>query len=136
MHATEMERAITAATALVSELGLVVDEARIVGNSNKLGPRLLPCDVFARVAFSGQVASRRGSSGCMQVWRSSTWLRRTSATASAKPSGSLEAMRERHGSKTPTASFCSRRYGAAAAGSPSDPHATSCCMANHTQETS
>src|SRR3954466_671790 len=56
MHATEVERAITAATALISELGLVVGEARIVGNSNKLGLRLLPCDVFARVAFSGQEA--------------------------------------------------------------------------------
>src|SRR4029079_15830741 len=53
MHATEVERAITATTALGSELGLVVSEARIVGNSNKLGLRLLPCDVFARVAFSG-----------------------------------------------------------------------------------
>src|SRR3954453_17475333 len=56
MHATEVERAITAATALISELGLVVGEARIVGNANKLGLRLLPCDVFARVAFSGQEA--------------------------------------------------------------------------------
>jgi hypothetical protein len=56
MHATEVERAITATTALISELGLVVGEARIVGNSNKLGLRLLPCDVFARVAFPGQEA--------------------------------------------------------------------------------
>jgi aminoglycoside phosphotransferase (APT) family kinase protein len=56
MLATEVERAITATTALSSELGLVVSEARIVGNSNKLGLRLLPCDVFARVAFSGQEA--------------------------------------------------------------------------------
>jgi hypothetical protein len=56
MHATEVGRAITATTALSSELGLVVGEARIVGNSNKLALRLLPCDVFARVAFSGQEA--------------------------------------------------------------------------------
>src|SRR3954465_35328 len=56
MNATEVERAITATTARMSELGLVVGEARIVGNSNKLGLRLLPCDVFARVAFSGQEA--------------------------------------------------------------------------------
>lgn len=56
MHATEVERAITATTALSSELGLVVGEARVVCNSNKLGLRLLPCDVFARVAFSGQEA--------------------------------------------------------------------------------
>jgi hypothetical protein len=58
MHATEVERAIIAATALVSELGLVVGEARIVGNSNKLGLRLIPCDVFARVAFSGRETFR------------------------------------------------------------------------------
>src|SRR3954470_11698027 len=58
MHATEVERAITAATALVSELGLVVGEARIVCNSNKLGLRLLPCDSFARVAVSGQESFR------------------------------------------------------------------------------
>jgi len=56
MLAAERERAITATTALTSELGLVVAEARIVSNSNKLGLRLLPCDVFARVAFSGQEA--------------------------------------------------------------------------------
>src|SRR5437763_17097993 len=56
MHATEVERAITATTALVSELGLVVGEAGIVGNSHKLGLRLLPCDVFARAAVSGQAA--------------------------------------------------------------------------------
>src|SRR5437764_12756153 len=58
MHATEVERAITATTALVSELGLVVAEARIVANSNKLGLRLLPCDVLARVALLGQEAFR------------------------------------------------------------------------------
>src|SRR3954468_16110439 len=58
MHATEVERAITATTTLISVLGLVVGEARIVGNSNKLGLRLFPCDVFARVAFSGQEAFR------------------------------------------------------------------------------
>jgi hypothetical protein len=56
MDATEVERAIAATTALSSELGLVVGETRIVGNSNKLGVRLLPCDAFARVAFSGQEA--------------------------------------------------------------------------------
>jgi Phosphotransferase enzyme family len=56
MDVTEVERAITATTALSLELGLVVGAARIVGNSNKLGLRLLPCDVFARVAFSGQEA--------------------------------------------------------------------------------
>ena len=58
MNRTEAERAMTATTALSSELGLVVGEARIVCNSNKLGLRLLPCDSFARVAVSGQEAFR------------------------------------------------------------------------------
>jgi hypothetical protein len=56
MDTPEVERAITATTALGSERGLAVDEVRIVCNSNKLGLRLLPCDVFARVAFVGQEA--------------------------------------------------------------------------------
>jgi hypothetical protein len=58
MNRTETERAITATTALSSELGLVVAEARVVCNSNKLGLRLLPCDSFARVAVSRQEAFR------------------------------------------------------------------------------
>lgn len=165
MHATDVERAITAATALSSELGLVVDEARIVGNSNKLGLRLLPCDVFARVAFSGQEAfqfeieiarelTEIGSpvasldtrvepriferdGFAFTLWRhyEPTSSRRTSATASAKPNGSSRAKTKRHGSKTPIASSCSRRYGTASAGSASDSHASNCCMANRIRPT-
>jgi hypothetical protein len=56
MDAGDVARAITASTALRSELGLAVDEVTVVCNSNKLALRLLPCDVFARVAFSGQEA--------------------------------------------------------------------------------
>ena len=37
-----------------SELGLIVDDAVVLQNSNKLAVRLLPCDVFARVAPLGQ----------------------------------------------------------------------------------
>ena len=47
---------MSATTELASALGLSVGEARIVCNSNKLALRLLPCDVFARVAFVGQEA--------------------------------------------------------------------------------
>lgn len=54
MEVSEVERAVSATTALASALGLSVGEARIVCNSNKLALRLLPCDVFARVAFVGQ----------------------------------------------------------------------------------
>jgi hypothetical protein len=56
MDAPEEARAVTATTKLGSELGLAVDEARIVCSSNKLALRLLPCDVFARVAYVGQEA--------------------------------------------------------------------------------
>ena len=58
MDAPEVERAVTATAGLALELGLAVDEAKIVCNSNKLALRLLPCDVFARVAFEGQDAFR------------------------------------------------------------------------------
>jgi hypothetical protein len=58
MNRAETQRAVTAAATLSSELGLVVSEARIVCNSNKLGLRLLPCDSFARVAPSGQEVFR------------------------------------------------------------------------------
>jgi hypothetical protein len=56
MDVGDVARAITASTAQGSELGLAVDEVMVVSNSNKLALRLLPCDVFARVAFSGQEA--------------------------------------------------------------------------------
>jgi len=38
----------------VAALGLPVDDAIVLQNSNKLALRLLPCDVFARVAHVGQ----------------------------------------------------------------------------------
>ena len=42
------------ATSLATTLDLPVSEAVVVHNSNKLALRLLPCDVFARVALVGQ----------------------------------------------------------------------------------
>lgn len=54
MKAPEVERAISATTQLASSLGLAVDDTMTLWNSNKLALRLLPCDVFARVAFVGQ----------------------------------------------------------------------------------
>ncbi|HTR32293.1 MAG TPA: phosphotransferase [Gaiellaceae bacterium] len=56
MDASEVERATYAATEVASALGLPVGETRVVCGSNKLALRLLPCDVFARVAFVGQEA--------------------------------------------------------------------------------
>jgi hypothetical protein len=57
MHVVEAEfvsRAMAAATALAGELHLRVDDAVVIHNSNKLALRLLPCDVFARIALAGQ----------------------------------------------------------------------------------
>jgi Phosphotransferase enzyme family len=50
MQPSEVERALAAATAIASALGLAVDDAVVLHNSNKLTVRLLPCDVVARIA--------------------------------------------------------------------------------------
>ena len=50
MQASEVSRAVAAATSIAASLGLAVDDAIVLQNSNKLALRLLPCDVFARVA--------------------------------------------------------------------------------------
>jgi hypothetical protein len=53
MQAPDVVRAIAAVVEVASELDLPVVDARVLHNSNKLGLRLLPCDVFTRVAFAG-----------------------------------------------------------------------------------
>lgn len=58
MDVADVERAVDATTAVSSSLGLAVDEAAVICNSNKLALRLVPCDAFARVAFVGQEAFR------------------------------------------------------------------------------
>jgi hypothetical protein len=50
VEAPEATRAIDAATSIAVSLGLPADDATVLQNSNKLALRLLPCDVFARVA--------------------------------------------------------------------------------------
>jgi Ser/Thr protein kinase RdoA (MazF antagonist) len=45
---------MAAATSLAGALDLRVDDVVVIHNSNKLALRLLPCDVFARVALAGQ----------------------------------------------------------------------------------
>ena len=57
MEAELVSRAVAAATSLAVALDLRVDEAVVIHNSNKLALRLLPCDVFARVALAGQEVS-------------------------------------------------------------------------------
>ena len=54
MKASEVVRAVGAATEVASALDLAVADTRVLHNSNKLALRLLPCDVFARVAFAGR----------------------------------------------------------------------------------
>jgi hypothetical protein len=50
MDAHEVDRAVVAAVSIASALGLSVDDAMLVHNSNRIALRLLPCDVLARVA--------------------------------------------------------------------------------------
>ena len=57
MQPSEIQRALAAATSTASALGLAVDDAIVLHDSNKLTVRLLPCDVVARVApIAHQVA--------------------------------------------------------------------------------
>src|SRR5690242_10044295 len=54
MQATEIAGAVDATKSVASSLDLRVDDAVVLHNSNKLALRLLPCDVFARVARVGE----------------------------------------------------------------------------------
>jgi phosphotransferase family enzyme len=53
MEEAEVSRAVAAAMSVAEGLGLPAGEASVLHNSNKLALRLLPCDVFARVAPAG-----------------------------------------------------------------------------------
>ncbi|TCM45158.1 phosphotransferase enzyme family protein [Kribbella sp. VKM Ac-2568] len=71
MRASEAQRAVAAAMSIASSLGLPVDDAIVLNDSNKLTLRLLPCDVLARVApvaeqvaqFEIKLAQRLAESG-------------------------------------------------------------------------
>jgi hypothetical protein len=54
MQPSEVSRAVAAAMSTASALDLTVDDAIVLQNSNNLALRLVPCDVFARVAPVGQ----------------------------------------------------------------------------------
>ena len=54
MDASDIARARRVAISIAVQLDLPADDAVVLHNSNKLALRLLPCDVFARVAFVGQ----------------------------------------------------------------------------------
>ncbi|MEZ4657299.1 MAG: aminoglycoside phosphotransferase family protein [Caldilineaceae bacterium] len=57
MQAEDIVRAVAAARATASTLGLRVDDAVVLQNSNRISVRLLPCDVMARVAYGAHQAS-------------------------------------------------------------------------------
>jgi Phosphotransferase enzyme family len=54
MESSDISRAVAAVRSIASALDLTVDDATVLHNSNILALRLLPCDVFARVAHVGQ----------------------------------------------------------------------------------
>ncbi|CAL9391144.1 hypothetical protein SUDANB15_01251 [Streptomyces sp. enrichment culture] len=72
MQVSELPRAVAAAVSTASSLGLTVDDATVLHDSNKLTLRLLPCDVLARVApvahqvaqLEVELARRLAGSGC------------------------------------------------------------------------
>ena len=72
MQRSEVPRAVAAAKWTASSLGLTVDEAIVIHDSNKLSLRLLPCDLLARVApvaqqvapFELELAQQLLESGC------------------------------------------------------------------------
>jgi Phosphotransferase enzyme family len=72
MESSMVPRAVTAAMSIASSLGLIVDDAIVLQNSNTLTLRLLPCDVLARTApvahqiaeFEVDLARRLAESGC------------------------------------------------------------------------
>ncbi|MDX6307429.1 MAG: hypothetical protein QOI06_475 [Nocardioidaceae bacterium] len=57
MEAGLVSSAMAAATSIAGALDLRVDDVVVIHNSNKLALRLLPCDVFARLALVGQEVS-------------------------------------------------------------------------------
>ena len=72
MRASEVRRWVEAASSTASDLGLHVDDAVVVHNSDRIAVRLLPCDVLARVGplahhggfqFEVEVARRLAETG-------------------------------------------------------------------------
>ncbi|WP_026118891.1 aminoglycoside phosphotransferase family protein [Nocardiopsis ganjiahuensis] len=58
METSDLTRASAAAASVAASLGLPVDDATVLHDSNKLALRLTPCDTFARVAPVGQEVAR------------------------------------------------------------------------------
>jgi hypothetical protein len=64
MKASEVQRAVAAATSIAAALDLTVDDAIVLHNSNRIAVRLLPCEVLARVAH---VAHQLGAKAKFEV---------------------------------------------------------------------
>lgn len=73
MQTSNVRSAVDAARSIASDLGLRVDDAVVLQNSNRLIARLLPCDVVARIApmayqanaeFEVEVARRLAETDC------------------------------------------------------------------------
>jgi Ser/Thr protein kinase RdoA (MazF antagonist) len=58
MQPSEIQRALAAAISSASALDLIVDDAIVRHDSNRLAVRLLPCDVLARVAPAAHQAAQ------------------------------------------------------------------------------
>ena len=56
MEASDVRRAVEAGGTTASALGLQVDDAVVIHNSDRIALRLIPCDVLARVAPSSHQA--------------------------------------------------------------------------------
>ncbi|MFC9325556.1 aminoglycoside phosphotransferase family protein [Kitasatospora sp. NPDC057015] len=56
MEPSDLRRAVEAGRVTASELGLQVDDVVVIHDSDRVALRLLPCDVLARVAPSGDRA--------------------------------------------------------------------------------
>lgn len=57
MRASDVQRAVIAATSVVVARDMAVDDAVVLSDSNRLVVRLMPCDVVARVAPASHFAS-------------------------------------------------------------------------------
>ncbi len=66
MKASEVPRAVAAGMSTASALGLRVDDAVVIHDSNRIAVRLLPCDVLARVDY---VAHQAGAKFEVEVAR-------------------------------------------------------------------
>lgn len=85
MEEPELHRAVEAGRATVAALGLPVDDAAVIHNSNRIALRLIPCGVLARVA---PLAHQAGSEFEVEVARR--------LTETGGPVGELEPRAEDH----------------------------------------